>query len=182
MTDAAATRAVDFDRLAFRQCLGQFPTGVCIVAADVDGERLGMTVSSFNTLSLDPPLVLFSIDRGARSLDQWRRADAMVINVLSAGQTELSNRFASSKGPKWEGVAFRSSPLGAPVLPGVAAAMECVPHEEADGGDHVLFIVRVTDFRNHPDRSPLVFCKGGYNRLESAGGNAAIWPLDIHYG
>jgi flavin reductase (DIM6/NTAB) family NADH-FMN oxidoreductase RutF len=174
--------ATAFDTLSFRRCLGQFPTGVCIITADVDGERLGMTVSSFNTLSLDPPLVLFSIDRSARSLGQWRSATAIAINVLSAGQTDISNRFASSKGPKWEGVTFRQSPLGAPILPGVAASMECVPHDEADGGDHILFIVRVTDFRNHPDRSPLVFCKGGYNRLESAGEQAAIWPLDIHYG
>ncbi len=181
MSDPSTTEP-EFDVLAFRRCLGQFPTGVCIITADAGGERLGMTVSSFNTLSLDPPLVLYSIDKGSRSLDQWRAASAMAINVLSAGQTELSNRFASSKGPKWQGVTYRTSPLGAPVLPGVAAAMECVPHDEADGGDHILFIVRVTDFRNYPDRSPLVFCKGGYNRLESAGGDAAIWPLDIHYG
>lgn len=171
-----------FDALAFRHCLGQFPTGVCIIAAEVDGERLGMTVSSFNTLSLDPPLVLFSIDRGSRSLDQWRGAEALAINVLSESQTELSNRFASSKGPKWQGVAYRLSAMGAPVLPGVAAVLECVPHAEADGGDHILFIVRVTGFTSHPDRKPLVFCKGGYNRLEGAGEPAAIWPLDIHYG
>lgn len=171
-----------FDALAFRRCLGQFPTGVCIVTADVDGELLGMTVSSFNTLSLDPPLVLFSIDRQSASLPRWRSAGALAINVLSAGQTDLSNRFASSKGPKWQGVTFRPSPLGAPVLPGVAAMMECVPHDETDGGDHVLFIVRVNSFINHPDRTPLVFCNGGYNRLESAGKQAAIWPLDIHYG
>lgn len=174
--------APTFDTLSFRRCLGQFPTGVCIITTDVDGERLGMTVSSFNTLSLDPPLVLFSIDKGSQSLDQWRHAEAMAINVLSAGQTDLSNRFASSKGPKWEGVTFQQSPLGAPILPGVAASMECVPHDEANGGDHILFIVRVTGFRNYPDRSPLVFCQGGYNRLDSAGQQAAIWPLDIHYG
>lgn len=179
MTDAA--RAEDLDLLAYRRCLGQFPTGVCVITARVGDELLGMTVSSFNTLSLEPPLVLFSIGRNARSLDQWREAGALAINVLSESQTELSNRFAGSRGNKWEGVTWRPGGNGAPVLPGAAAVLECAPHDRADGGDHELFIVRVQSFRNHPSRPPLVFCQGGYNRLQSSGESAAIWPLDIHY-
>lgn len=179
MTEAA--RREDFDILDFRRCLGQFPTGVCVITGRVDDELLGMTVSSFNTLSLEPPLVLFSIGRNARSLEQWRAADTLAINVLSESQTELSNRFAGSRGNKWEGVTWRPGGNGAPVLPGAAAVLECAPHDRADGGDHELFIVRVQSFRNHPSRPPLVFCQGSYNRLQSSGESAAIWPLDIHY-
>ena len=82
------------DTMAFRQALGQFPTGVCVVTCAVDGLRLGMTVSSFNSLSLDPPLVLFSIGKHTASLPLWERATEYVVNVLAEHQTDLSERFA----------------------------------------------------------------------------------------
>src|ERR1700689_3752829 len=91
-----------FDPRRFRQALGQFPTGVCVVTCIADGERLGMTISSFNSLSLDPPLVLFSIDRRAASLPLWEKADGYAVNVLSENQRDVSNRFARSNSNKWE--------------------------------------------------------------------------------
>ncbi|WP_202909501.1 flavin reductase family protein [Alkalilacustris brevis] len=169
------------DPRAFRHALGQFPTGVCVVTCAPGGVPHGMTMSSFNTLSIDPPLVLFSIDRRALSLPEWERADAYAINVLAEGQTELSNRFANPRGRKWEGVDYHLGPQGAPVLPGVVASYECVPHACHDGGDHVLFVVRVSGYRTHPERRPLVFWQGRYMQLDPGRPEQPSWPLDIHY-
>jgi flavin reductase (DIM6/NTAB) family NADH-FMN oxidoreductase RutF len=100
-----------FDTRAFRQALGHFPTGVCVVTAVIDSVPLGMTVSSFNSLSLDPPLVLFSIDRRAASLPLWERAKGYALNVLAENQREISERFAKPVSNKWEGVAYAIGPL-----------------------------------------------------------------------
>lgn len=178
MSDVAE---LSIDPLAFRNCLGQFPTGVCIVTAPADEEPLGMTMSSFNSLSLDPPLILFSIDRRSRGLGLWERAPAYAVHVLSQSQRDLSNRFARAGSDKWAGLEYRTGVSGTPLLAGASAVMECVAHAQHDGGDHVLFIARVQHFDVHPDRLPLVFCKGSYNELGSDRGSADLWPLDIHY-
>jgi flavin reductase (DIM6/NTAB) family NADH-FMN oxidoreductase RutF len=170
-----------FDTRAFRHALGQFPTGVCVVTAMVDGTRLGMTVSSFNSLSLDPPLVLFSIDRRAASLALWERAEAVAVHVLAENQKDISNRFARALANKWEGMSASEGASGAPVLPGVAAVFECAVWARHDGGDHTLFILAVEHFLNFSDRKPLVFGKGRYAALQSSDATAPLWPLDIHY-
>jgi flavin reductase (DIM6/NTAB) family NADH-FMN oxidoreductase RutF len=170
-----------FDTRAFRHALGQFPTGVCVVTAIVEGTRLGMTVSSFNSLSLDPPLVLFSIDRRAVSLVLWERAEAVAVHVLAANQKDVSNRFARALANKWEGMSCGEGASGAPVLPGVAAVFECAVWARHEGGDHTLFILEVRHFRSFADRQPLVFGKGRYAALQSSGVTAPLWPLDIHY-
>jgi flavin reductase (DIM6/NTAB) family NADH-FMN oxidoreductase RutF len=170
-----------FDTRAFRHALGQFPTGVCVVTAIVEGTRLGMTVSSFNSLSLDPPLVLFSIDRRAVSLVLWERAEAVAVHVLAENQKDVSNRFARALANKWEGMSCGEGASGAPVLPGVAAVFECAIWARHEGGDHTLFILEVRHFRSFADRQPLVFGKGRYAALQSSGVTAPLWPLDIHY-
>jgi flavin reductase (DIM6/NTAB) family NADH-FMN oxidoreductase RutF len=138
-------------------------------------------MSSFNSLSLDPPLVLFSIDRRAASLPLWERAGGYAVNVLAEGQRDLSNRFARPLSNKWQGVRFASGRSHAPVLPGVAAVFECAPWARHDAGDHRLFIARVNRFWSVAERRPLVFCKGRYAALEPTEVMAPLWPLDIHY-
>ncbi|MCB1471587.1 MAG: flavin reductase family protein [Rhodobiaceae bacterium] len=170
-----------FDPGAFRNCLGQFPTGVCIVTAKGEGEPVGMTISSFNSLSLDPPLVLFSIGRNAQSLPAWEAAPGYALHVLSQSQDDLSNRFARAASNKWEGVAYTGGLHDAPLLAGAVAVMECAAHACHDGGDHLLFIARVERFRVHADRNPLVFCRGRYRELGTTNERADLWPLDIHY-
>lgn len=172
--------AAGFDGREFRRVLGQFPTGVCVVTCRGEEGNLGMTMSSFNSLSLDPPLVLFSIDDRALSLPQWRRAEGYAVNVLADNQQALSNRFARAGADKWQGTHFRPGHAGAPVLAGVAAAFECRPFAIHEGGDHLLFLAEVVRFSCEPDRRPLVFSKGRYARLEQTQ-DAAPWPLDIHY-
>lgn len=180
MTDVASIK--EFDLRAFRFSLGQFPTGVCIVTTFVDDELLGMTMSSFNSLSLDPPLVLFSIDKKARGLPSWQAAQGYAIHVLSEDQTNLSNRFARPSPDKWEGIPYKTGVTGAPLLSGASAIFECVPNAQHEAGDHVLFIAQVRKFHSHSQRQPLVFCKGSYGQLNQHDDTAAvIWPLDIHY-
>lgn len=170
-----------FDMRAFRQALGQFPTGVCIVTAKVEGIRLGMTVSSFNALSLTPPLILFSIDRRAASLAMWTKATAYGVNVLAENQKELSNRFARSLANKWEATSYADGLMDVPVLSGVAAVFECAAYAMHEGGDHTLLIGEVKLFRVYGDRQPLVFGKGRYAALQPSEVAAPLWPLDIHY-
>jgi flavin reductase (DIM6/NTAB) family NADH-FMN oxidoreductase RutF len=170
-----------FDARAFRQALGHFPTGVCVVTTVVDSVPLGMTVSSFNSLSLDPPLVLFSIDKGAASLRLWERSKGYALNVLAENQRDISERFARPVSNKWEGVTYAIGPFGAPVLPGVAAVFECAAEKKHEAGDHVLFIAEVKRFKTFADRRPLVFSNGRYNKLHQTEFTASLWPLDIHY-
>jgi flavin reductase (DIM6/NTAB) family NADH-FMN oxidoreductase RutF len=169
------------DPRLFRQALGQFPTGVCIVTATTEGENLGMTMSSFNSLSLEPPLVLFSVDRRAASLPLWEQATNCAINVLTENQKDISNRFAKPRSNKWEGVRFDLRHPEAPALRGVAAVFHGAIWAKHDGGDHRLFIVEVMRFSSCVDRKPLVFCNGRYATLRSAELAAPLWPLDIHY-
>ena len=167
--------------ITFRQALGQFPTGVCVVTCTADGERLGMTMSSFNSVSLDPPLVLFSIDRRAASLPQWLKAEVYAINVLSENQKDVSNRFARPRSNKWEAVQLASQSADAPVLPGVAAVFECIASTKYEAGDHMLFVAEVKRFASFADRMPLVFSQGRYALLQRTELLAPLWPLDLHY-
>jgi flavin reductase (DIM6/NTAB) family NADH-FMN oxidoreductase RutF len=177
----AARMEPAFDARAFRRALGLFPTGVCVVTSLVDGALLGMTVNSFNSLSLDPPLVLFSIDARAASVSLWERAEGYAVNVLAENQKDVSERFARSGAKKWEGTTYAKGLFGAPVLLGVAAVLECAAWTRHAGGDHVLFIAEVKRFQTSADRRPLVFSTGRYAKLHQTEFTASLWPLDIHY-
>jgi flavin reductase (DIM6/NTAB) family NADH-FMN oxidoreductase RutF len=154
-----------FDAGTFRQALARFPTGVCVLTAMLEGVPFGMTISSFNSLSLDPPLVLFSIDASSASIGFWSKAEGYALNVLAESQTELSERFARSRSNKWEGAKFTFGLFGAPVLIGAAALFECASERKMQTGDHILFIGAVKRFRAFADRQPLVFHGGQYGRL-----------------
>lgn len=160
------------DSRRFRDALGQFPTGVAIVTAVTPaGERLGMTVSSFNSVSLDPPLVLFSVHRQANSFAAWQQVTGYAIHVLNEEQEELSNRFARAKGDKWIGLSPVVGTAGAPLLPNALATFECEAHARYNGGDHEIFLGHVVALRDNPGRRgrPLVFFDGRYRQLATAG-------------
>jgi flavin reductase (DIM6/NTAB) family NADH-FMN oxidoreductase RutF len=149
-----------------RDVLGCFPTGVAVVtAAAPDGSLHGVTISSFNSLSLDPPLVLFSLSRALHSLDAMQNAAAFAINFLRDDQAHLSSRFAAALTDKWSGTEYRAGFTGAPVLVPALAVLECLPYAQYDGGDHVIFVLRVTHFEADAERHPLVFFRGGYHTL-----------------
>jgi flavin reductase (DIM6/NTAB) family NADH-FMN oxidoreductase RutF len=161
--------SVPFSELEFRKALGLFPTGVVIVTAITQlGERLGITVSSFNSVSLDPPLVLFSIARSASSFSQIAGAASYAINMLGENQDALSTRFAKPFSDKWAGFMPMAGTTGSPLLPGVIVAFECVPYANYDGGDHLIFVGRVVNIHraDTAGNRPLVFCRGAYHKLD----------------
>lgn len=160
------------DSRAFRRALGCFATGVTVVTSlDPDSNApVGVTVSAFSSLSLDPPLVLFCLGNQTSSLDAFRRAGSFVVNVLGEGQRELSNRFAGRAEDKWAGVALVPGLLGLPVLEGCLANLECSVVDTAQGGDHLIFIGRVENIHHQEGGRPLLYFRGAY--MDGAQGGA----------
>lgn len=156
-----------FDRRALRDTLGYFATGVCIAATvDAGGLPVGLTVNSFTSVSLDPPLVLFCIDRGSDSLDGFNAAPGFSVNILSAAQRELSTSFARLKGAeRWAGVDWQTGASGSPILVGNAASLDCLKHAVHDGGDHLIFVGRVVSIATAFDSRPLLYHRGAYASL-----------------
>jgi flavin reductase (DIM6/NTAB) family NADH-FMN oxidoreductase RutF len=158
-----------FDAKAFREVLGTFATGVTVIATiTAGGERLGTTASSFNSVSLDPPLVLFSIARSARSFAAWQQASAFAVNILAEEQDDISTRLARPLTDKWSGVVPEAGPAaGLPLLPGALAWMECVSYATYDGGDHVIMVGRVVSLQRQRLRGrPLLFYGSRYRTLD----------------
>ena len=154
-----------FDPRDFRQALGMFATGVTIVTARAaDGTPVGITANSFNSVSLQPPMVLWSLARNARSLPVFEAAEFWNVHILANDQEPLSNRFARP-GAKWEGMDYRPGHGGAPLLPGAAAVFECDSHIRYDGGDHVIFVGLVEEFTHVHEGRPLLFHRGAFRSL-----------------
>lgn len=165
-----------FDRKAFRLALSHFATGVAVTTArGLNDEAVGLTMSSFNSVSLDPPLVLFSVDRRARSLPAMLAAKGYAVNVLSRDQEGLAEVFARSLTDKWADVAHSLGHAEAPLLQGALAHFECEPYAHHDGGDHVIFIGRVVRFRAAGADDPLVFFRGAYRGLGPGEGGGQDW-------
>lgn len=154
---------MSFDPKDFRRALGKFPTGVTVITTrGADGEPIGMTASSFNTLSMDPALILWSIDKSAYSLDAFSKGKGFAINVLRHHQLELSNGFARRGEDKFAGVEISDCSNGAPLLPDTAAWFACTTWEVYEGGDHFIIVGEVTDYSYADNVSSLVFHNGRY--------------------
>lgn len=153
-----------FDPMEFRRALGTFPTGVAIITTcGPDGQPVGLTCNSFSSVSLDPPLVLWSLRRASKSLAAFRAASHFAINVLAEDQRDLSARFASSSIPdKFDGIASTSGHGGVPLIEDCLARFHCSAYAEYEAGDHYIFVGRVERFEHHREDDPLVFYKGAY--------------------
>lgn len=162
---AGAGRSAETDRRALRDALGAFATGVTVVTTlDPAGRAIGLTVNSFNAVSLDPPLVLWSLSLESPSLAAFRAASHFAVNVLAAHQQAISERFARRNGDKFGGLEWGEGLGGAPLLPGCCACLECRIEAHHPGGDHLIFIGRVERFAR-ASAEPLVFHGGEYRRL-----------------
>lgn len=154
------------DQQSFRHALGHFPTGVAVVtAATPDGDPAAMTVSSFNSVSLDPPLVLFSVGRMASSLLPLMAAEHFGISILRGDQREVSARFSGSRGEKWNGLSPTLGRTGCPLIRPSLATFECSMYATYEGGDHLIIVGKVEQFEIAEDGEPLVFFRGGYHGL-----------------
>ena len=163
MRNSQRALAPSFSTPDFRAALGMFATGVTIVTARrPDGSLVGLTANSFNSVSLDPPLVLWSLSRNAGSMPVFERGSHYAINILAAEQHVLAERFASKTVDRFADVAFREGAGGAPVLEGAAAVFECFNRSQYEEGDHVIFVGEVERCTWRPGLPPLIFHGGRY--------------------
>lgn len=156
------------DTPALRAALGRFATGVTIITtSDASGRLEGLTVNSFGSLSLDPPLVLWSLQCNARSREKFCAAEHFAVNVLASSQKWLSQHFSRSAKDKFEGICFDTGLGGCPLLPDSLAQIECRAVRQVEAGDHVIFIGEVQRFSERAGK-PLIFSGGEYRQLAPA--------------
>jgi flavin reductase (DIM6/NTAB) family NADH-FMN oxidoreductase RutF len=161
-----STSAEGFNARELRNALGAFATGVTIITTrSRDGKPHGITVNSFSSVSLNPPLVLWSSSLYAQSLPAFQEASHFVVNILAFDQIPLSNKFATQNDDKFVDVDHIVPESGAPVLIGAAAHFECRNEFRHYGGDHIIFIGHVERFA-YTNRPTLLFCRGKYMRGE----------------
>jgi flavin reductase (DIM6/NTAB) family NADH-FMN oxidoreductase RutF len=154
---------LDLRRL--RDALGEFATGVTVVTARAaDGQPVGVTINSFASVSLEPPLVLWSLGVESPSLEVFEACSHYAINVLAADQTEFSQRFSQSQSDKFAGIDLKVGAGGAPILPGCCARFECRNEARYPGGDHVILVGYVESFHRE-EKPPLIFHGGRYRTL-----------------
>jgi len=140
-----------------------FATGVTIVTARTPaGVLVGLTANSFNSVSLNPPLVLWSLSQGASTMAALSTGSHYAINILAAGQKELAERFASRHEDRWKDVQFTEGASGAPLLSGSAATFECFNRSRYEEGDHVIFVGEVERCSHRAGAAPLLFHGGRF--------------------
>lgn len=153
----------DFTTPDFRAALGMFATGVTIVTALGDGGNpIGLTANSFNSVSLEPPLVLWSLSRRAGSMPAFERGSHYAIHILAADQRTLAERFASRSVDRFKDLNFREGGGGVPVLEGAAAVFECFNRSRYEEGDHVIFVGEVERCTLRAGAAPLLFHGGRF--------------------
>ena len=156
-------KAPGFSQKEFRASLAMFATGVTIVTArTADGELIGLTASSFNSVSLSPPLVLWSLAQAASAMATFSAGSHYAINILAADQKALAERFAGKREGRWTDVAFTESEGGLPLIDGAAATFECFNRSRYEEGDHTIFVGEVERCRHREGASPLLFHGGRF--------------------
>lgn len=155
--------------LELRSAMGRYATGVCIATTVAgDGTPAGLTITSFNSLSLDPPLILWSLGVNSSNLEVFTSSDRFAINVLRVEMTELARQFSRSGGDKFADVAVDTGRTGVPLISGAIVQLECLTEAQYPAGDHILFVGRVVGVAVG-DGAPLVFCNSAFDALTSAG-------------
>ncbi len=157
---------MSLDTRAFRDALGRFATGICVISADVEGYgRFGLTVNSFASVSLEPALVLWSLQKNSEMLDAFNKARFFGVNILSGDQRDLSDQYAKKGDHELSTDQYRIGSSGCPVLREALVSFECEADVIHDGGDHVIIIGRVLELCERPTGEPLLFYRGGYREL-----------------
>lgn len=152
---------------SLRDAMGSFATGITVITAKGDGNQpVGLTANSFNSVSLDPPLVLFSLDRGASCCDAFSEGKPFVVNILASDHQDHSNRFAAKSDDKFAGIEGAvEARNGCVALSGALARFECTSDKVHDGGDHLIIVGRVDHLEHRTDGEPLLFFRGGYHQI-----------------
>jgi len=156
---------MSIDRNELRRVMGHFATGVTVITTiSKEGELHGLTANAFTSVSLDPPLLLISVDKKADSYPHFEASKVFTVNILAEDQESLSRKFAVSGGNKFEGVAYRIGANGTPILEGVLSYIECTLYAAYDGGDHTLYLGAIQQ-AEITEGKPLLFFRGGYRSL-----------------
>ena len=152
-----------FSSTDFRAALGTFATGVTVITArDENGARVGLTASSFNSVSLTPPLVLWSLSRAASTMPAFSRGSHYAINILASDQRHIAERFARKDIDRFEGIALREGACGAPIIEGALAVFECFNRSQYAEGDHIIFVGEVEHCQRREDAQPLIYHGGRF--------------------
>ena len=154
------------DTARFRQVLGHFVTGVTVVTTAEEGEPAGLSVNSFTSVSLEPPLVAFCVAGVSRTWPRIRDVGSFCVNILADDQEDLSRAFARRTSDKFRGVGWRPAESGAPIIAGALAWLDCSVEAEHGAGDHVIVVGRVREMGVAHEGGPLVFYRGGYGRFQ----------------
>jgi flavin reductase (DIM6/NTAB) family NADH-FMN oxidoreductase RutF len=156
----------EIDSRELRNALGRFATGVCIISTMTEeGEPLGMTANSFSSVSLDPPLVLWSLQNNSEVFDVFSRPRYFAINVLAREHHEHSGRYARKGDHVLHPDHFILGKCGTPIVPEALVSFECELHATHDGGDHLIIVGRVINMHTREDGEPLLFYSGNYRSL-----------------
>jgi len=157
---------MSFDGRDMRDALGRFATGVCVITTNTDDQRpLGMTANSFSSVSLEPPLVLWSLQNGSDIYEEFATPKHFAINILAKEQQSLSNQYARKGDHILEPAHFRVGKYGSPVIRDALVTFECELDATHEGGDHLIIVGRVLNMVSRPTGEPLLFFGGGYREL-----------------
>lgn len=154
------------DDAQFKMALSHFASGVTVVTTEHEGRSYGLTVASFASLSLHPPLVIVCIEKGVKSHDAIEASGKFGVSILGSGQSELSNRFASKLDDKFAGAATARGDLGIPLIDGALCTIECRLRERLPGGDHSIFVGEVVGVHAR-EGTPLLYFRGGYHQINA---------------
>ncbi len=154
-----------FDPKAFRQALGSFPTGVAVVTTCGDAADIGITVNSFTSVSLDPPLVMWCIDKKSDRFNTFTQAGCYTISILGTGHQDVSSKLARQGEHSLDQFPLTKTQSGPPALADALAVFECESHAVHDAGDHAILVGRVVHFFRQEAGAPLVFFRGKYGAL-----------------
>ncbi|WP_101760361.1 flavin reductase family protein [Oceanicoccus sp. KOV_DT_Chl] len=157
---------MSLDSREFRNALGNFATGVCVITTNPEGYApFGMTVNSFASVSLDPALVLWSLQNNSECIPAFEKADKFAVNILASDQQGLSNLYAKKGDHVLAPEHFRIGKSGSPIVRGVVTSFECNIWARYPGGDHVIIVGEVTDMEVNTNKQPLLFNAGAYREL-----------------
>jgi flavin reductase (DIM6/NTAB) family NADH-FMN oxidoreductase RutF len=154
------------DEAAFKNAMSHFASGVTVVTTEHEGKPFGMTVASFASLSLHPPLVLICIEKSVKTHDAIAASGKFGVSILRSDQQDISSRFASRADDKFTGIDVRRGTLGVPLIAGALTTLECSIENRLPGGDHTIFIGEVVDAQT-TEGTPLLYFRSGYREMRA---------------
>ncbi|HJD55324.1 MAG TPA: flavin reductase family protein [Rickettsia endosymbiont of Pyrocoelia pectoralis] len=151
----------------FKEAMSCFPQGVTVIATDQDNKLFGFTASSFTSVSLKPPLILFCLNKDSFSINGFKKSDKFAVSILAENQAEISEHFAHSHPDKFAGIAYEiGSKTSCPLIKGAICHIECLKYASYDGSDHIIFVGEVINTTIKNDLKPLIYFHKSYTKLQ----------------